>query len=193
MEQTLLEKLQNAKRYHGAEFICFFNNGEIKEDDLFNARRIKEAKDPQAFDLISEVLYKATESYARNYDFDRIDMDLQLGLIYKARDVEDGKIIDHREPIPGIVRIYTGHVNSYLDGEQTNKNDYYRYGLGRQSFISFNQLMKAIKKSGLDYIGPETFEELKEQILLGEPFDIKISANLNEYEDTTTTKVAKLR
>ena len=193
MEQTLLEKLQKAKKYHGAELVCFFNNGMVREDDLLNARRIKEAKDPKTFDLISEVLYKATESYARNYDFDRIDMDLQLGLIYKARDVEEGKIIENREPIPGIVRIATGEVNSYLAGEQTNESNYYRYALGKQSFITFDKLMKAIQKSGLDYIGPETFEEFKEQILLGEPFDIKISANLNEYEDTTTTQVTKSR
>ncbi len=193
MEETLLEKLKKAKKYHGAEFICFFNNGKVREDDLINAKRIQEAKDPKTFDLISEVLYKATESYAQRYDFDSVEMDLELGLIYKARDVEDGTIIENREPIPGIVRIYTGSITSYLDGEQTSGRDYYRYGFGKQSFITFKQLMKAIQESGLDYTGPETFEEFKEQILQGKPFDIKISANLNEKEDTKPTQRTKTR
>lgn len=193
MEQTLLEKLQKAKKYHGSEFVCFFNNGEIREDDLSSSRRIKEAKNPKIFELVADVLYNATESYARSYDFDRIDMNLELGLIYKSEDVENNQVKENSEPIPEIVRIYTGTVNSYLGEEQTNESNYYRYGLGRQSFIAFKQLMKAIEKSGLNYFGPKTFEEFKEQILSKEPFDIIISANLNENKDINSTQIIKTR
>ena len=193
MEQALLEKLKKAKKYQGAEFICFFNNGKVREDDLRSARRIKEAKDGKSFELISEVLYNATESYARNYDFDCVDMNLELGLIYKSEDVENNQIKENGEPIPGIVRIYTGSVNSYLNGEQTNERDYSQYGLGRQGFITFHQLISNIKKSGLDYIGPKSFEEFKKKTQRGEPIDIKISANLNEKEKINAICVTKTR
>ena len=140
-----------------------------------------------------EIFCNATDSYARDYDFDDIQMGLELGLIFDQADIKDGSIKENAQPVKDIVRYYTGSVNCYQDGRQTNTIDYGHYGRGRQNFVSFKGLMEQIKQSGLQYTGPETFEEFEEQILVGEPFDITISANLNEKQSTTTTQKSRLR
>ena len=50
-----------------------------------------------------------------------------------------------------------------------------------------------LKKSGLVYLCPRTFEEFKEKILSGESFDIMLSADLEEKEKTKQKQFLKRR
>ena len=43
--------------------------------------------------------------------------------------------------------------------------------------------MSNVSNSGLEYTGPNSFEELKERILNNEKFDISLIASLKEKED----------
>ena len=76
-----------------------------------------------------------------------------------------------------IVRYRTGSMTSYTDDKQTNDTDWGRY-YNCEGYVSFKQLMSSIKKSGLAYTGPTTFEEFKQRILSGETFDITLLADL---------------
>lgn len=184
MEQSLIDRLKDAKREYETEFVCFFNDGEVRTDEKYSAKRIHEFKSFDEFQAISGVMCKATESYARYFDFDNIDFHLLLGLIFNKKDVdENNQVQPNSQPIQNIVRYYTGSVESSLNGEPTNKWDYDRIGCGRQGFISFNQLIALIQSSGLDYTGPESFEEFQKRILSGETFDIKLSADLKPKEE----------
>lgn len=192
LEKTLIDRLKEAKKEYETEFVCFFNDGKVRTDEKFSAKRIREFKSFDEFEAIEDVLCKATESYARNFDFDNIDMHLLLGLIFNREDVDDNNQVKAgSNPIPNIVRYYTGNIDSSLDGKKTNIWDY--TGFGRQSFISFNQLIALIQNSGLDYTGPESFEEFKQRILAGETFDILLSADLKPKEnvDTNTNEFTK--
>ena len=184
LEKSLVEKIKEAKKEHENTFTCFFNNGKVEIEEYYSAKRITEAQEPKQFKSIEDVFTKAAETYARHYDFDRMDMNLLLGLIFNSKDVdENNQRKSNAKPIPGIVRFYTGSVKSYLAGEQTNTIDYNDYGIGRQSYTDYNQLLKAIQKSGLQFTGPKSFEEFQERILSGEVFDIILSANLNQKEE----------
>ena len=111
-------------------------------------------------------------------------MKLLLGLIFDPKDIdENNKIREDAEPVHNIVRYYTSSVTSQLDGEKTNSIDYEQYGVGRQGYINFNQLVSLIKKSELEYNGPETFKEFEERILIGKPFDITVSANFKKKDE----------
>ena len=190
MEKSLIERLKEAKKEYETEFVCFFNDGKVRTDEKYSAKRIREFKSFDEFKAIEDVFCKATESYARNFDFDNIDMHLLLGLIFKKEDIDDN---NQRKagsnPIQNIVRYYTGEIDSFLDGEKSNKWDY--TGYGRQSFISFNQLIALIQNSGLEYTGPKSFEEFQKRILAGETFDIKLSADLKPKEERKVESFTK--
>lgn len=184
MNKKFLESLKELKSSFDTAFVCFFNTGEVRTDEIFCAERIKDAKNPNEFKTIQDTMYRATRSYARECDFDSINMNLDLGLIFSPSDVDEkNNLKEGATPMEGVVRYYTGETTSYLDGERTNGMDYGRYGTTSQGYIGFNHLMTGIKKSGLSYTGPTSFEEFKERILNGEKFKISLFADLKPIEE----------
>ena len=191
MGNTFLERFEAAKNEDKDAHVCFFNDGKVRKDKESTARRIRDAHKPEEYWAIEDTLLGAAKSYIHDAEFDTIDMDLMLGLIYDRRSLINERIIGDAKPIRGIVRYYTGSIKSYLDGKQTNEHDYYEYGVGRQGYIDYNFLLKALKESKLDFTGPESFQEFEECILRGEPFDIKVSASLLSKKKTQTDQVTK--
>lgn len=183
MKERLIDKMIQAKNDHGIAYVNFFNNGEVKKDERNRTTLLKYANEASAFDSIEETLYNSTESCCREYDLDTMEMTLLLGLIYNGQDVdENDQLLENAEPMKDIVRFYTGEVNSYLDNEKTNTYDYGRIN-GRQGYINYNVLLNQVKKNGLTFNGPESFEEFKEKILAKEPFDINLTATLIPTEE----------
>ena len=181
MEKAFIKELRNAKEKHNDKLVEFFNDGKVQKEKIGELDRIKLAKTFDKFYLITDAMSEATESYGYDYDFDTITINLNLGLIYDIDDVdENNQIKENAKPMNGMLRFYTGDVNSYLDGEKTNG---YTYDYGRQGYITFNQLTSSIKKCGLEYNGPKSFEELKNRILNNEVFDITLTASLKEPEE----------
>ena len=190
MEKTLLERLKEVRKDYDVAHVCYFNDGKVRKDENYSAKRINHIDSKEQFKAIEDVLASATSSYARSYEFDTINMNLLLGLIFNQSDVdENDQVKENAQPINGVVRYYTGSVKSFSEGKQTNPIDYGEYGPGRQGYISFDKLMKFIEASGLTYVGPETFEELKEQILAGNKFPIFVSAELTQKE--TSNQITK--
>ena len=184
MEKTLLKRMQESKANHGVAFFNYMNNGDVYKDEFYMTKNLELSKEKFRYDLVGETFYDAVESCARHYDFDTVTMDLYLGLVYKAEDHdENGNLKSDAEPLNNIVRFYTADVNCYLDGEQTNDYNYGRMH-SRQSFIDYDLLVKTTRKNGLIFNGPETFEEFKEAIKSGEPFNINVEASLLPKEDT---------
>ncbi len=180
MDKSFIEELREAKHEYDTVLVNFFNDGKTRTDERYMYKYLEKADKSDEFYLITETMKDTTKMYSHGYDFDTIKMNLLLGLIYDANDVDENKQIkENTNPVDGVIRFYTGEVHSYLDDEKTNK---YVYDYGRQGFIKFDKLMSNIKKTGLEYDGPESFEELKERILNEEVFDITLSANLEKKE-----------
>ena len=186
MEKSAIERLREAKKEHEVALVSFFNNGKVRKDENYMVKHMDNIDDKKEFDGIMNVFCNVTDSYARHYDFDDVKMGLELGLIFRAEDIQDGVIKENAQPVKDIVRYYTGTISSFQDGKQTNTIDFSEVLMGRQSFASFKGLISAIKRSGLQYTGPETFEEFEEQILVGEPFEISLTANLGTKSSTDT-------
>ena len=180
---SLLDDLREVKHGYDTEYVCYFNDGSIKKDGKKSSERIKEAGNKNEFDNIARYLKGATDLFSNRFEFDTVKMELLLGLVYDSKDVDDEKRSEDAEPVDGVVRYYTYHTNCYENGKQQNTIDYYEIS-GHQNFIKYDNLVKAIKKSGLDYNIPETFEEFKDQILVGEPFEVSVSANFKEKEES---------
>lgn len=178
MKKSLLERMQESKDKHGVAYMSVFNHGNVRVDENYMIPMMKYANDADAFDTIGDVLYSVNESYARDYDFDTLTLGLELGLIFDGKDIDENRHIDpNAEPLDGVVRYYTMEAACYLDGEKTNKFDMGQLK-GRQGFINYARLLKSAQQNGLTFNGPKSFEEFKEQILVGEPFDISLTASL---------------
>ena len=185
MEKSLLEKLVEAKHENDTAIVEFFNTGKIREDENYMIKYLNNIDNDNSFSRIESALINSIGSYSRHYDFDSINLDLELGLIFKVEDVIDKKhITTNAQPIDGIVRFYTGSVQSILNGKQTNDIDFGEICHSKQGFIVFDELMNKIKNSGLEYNGPQTFEELKSRIMNDEKFNISLRANLVENTKT---------
>lgn len=181
----LTDKLIELKRDREIKNINFFNDGTTSKDELGFVRNVSYKN---GFAGISSTLENAVESYSMDSDcdFDLIEMNLLLGLIYDKNDVdENGQIIEGSSPKENIVRFYTGSVKSYLEGKQTNRADYYKYGVGRQGFVLYDELLKRVKEENLIFNGPANFEDFKRLVLSKKPFDISVKAVLEREKPMT--------
>jgi hypothetical protein len=188
MSENILDKMIKAKKDHETAQVVFFNTGAIKTEDNGSARRIYRIDNVEQIRGIETVLCDATNFFARGYEFDSINMGLDMGLIYDVNAVgEDNKVRPNAKPVDGIVRYYIGSINCFKDGNQTNKIDYGEIAPTRQGYIDFDKFISVIEGSGLDYNGPKTFDTFKEMILSGEQFDISLNADFKEKEQTVET------
>ncbi len=184
MDETLLEKVLEAKKSHETALVGFFNDGKIRKDDNSNAKRVSEASQDYSYYCIGDLLCDATASYARETDIDCVSLGLSVGLLFNKADVDDNNMInENAQPLSDIVRYYTFDFNGYLNGKNIGCDYVSRYMPGRQGFVNYNKLVATVKKGGLKFEGPETFEEFKDAILSGEKFDIVVSADLKEKEE----------
>ena len=179
MKKSVFEQLEDVKEKSLIANVNFFNNGSITKDDRGLAENLKNREFSKSFDDISSVLVEAAYRYSNNkYEFDSIKMNMLFGLIYDVNDVDkDNNIKENATPNDKMVRYYTNSIKSYLDGERTNALDYGEYGVSRQGVINYDQLVKFVYENGLEFNGPQSFEELKNAILSKEKFDISIGAD----------------
>lgn len=185
MGRSMLERLKALRASYEVDAVCFLNDGSVKTD-----RKSSKAIDNlYSFDRIKDTFYDAVRVYSEKTDFDSADMQLLLGLVYSSSDVdEEYKIKENAEPMKDVVRFYTGKINSYLGDEKVNDRN---FDWPSNGYISFRSLMSLIKRSGLEYTGPESFDELKERILAGETFEIKVTADLKKEKGKSLVKRAK--
>ena len=182
-EKNLLEEIQEAKIANEIGHVCFFNTGEVQKETRDYASHAKdEWRLDDSLRNVGHTLTDATKSYATRFSFDTIQMDLKMGLVYNAKDVdEQNNIKEGAQPLDGIVRYYTGSVRSYLDGEQTNDRDYAEYGVfNYQGYVNYNKLVARLKKGGVEFNGPKSFNEFKEALAAGEPFRMLVTASLTK-------------
>ena len=191
MEKSLIEKMIEAKHDHDIVLVEVFNNGKYKYIPQYATKPLEDVDNYNSFNQIERYFCDATESYARHYDFDSINLNLQIGIIYDVNDIVNDTVKEGAEPLDEIVRFNTGSVKSYLNNKKTNIMDYEDYGFSQQGFIKFDKLMSSIESSGLQYNGPKSFDELKTKILNGEKFDITLSANLKTKEEEMSKEPRK--
>ena len=189
MNKTLLERMKESKDKHGVAFIGVFNDGKVRIDENYTAERIQYADESFAFNHIDEVMYDINESFAREYKFDSMKLGLSLVLLFDGKYADENqKLSEDAEPVDNIVRYYTMGASCYLDGEKTNKIDYGQIR-SRQGFINYDRLVNSAEENGLSFNGPRTFEEFKEMILQGEPFDISLGAVLSDEKEQQQAQV----
>ncbi len=185
MDKTVLERLKETRIARNIAHVSFFNNGVIREDEFYSAKRIQNVTDYYDFSAISYVLESNAELYGQTYPFDTVNLELELGLIFNKSDVdENNEISPIAEPVQDIVRYYTGNVFTFLDGEITNGSEFKELPSGRQGYVHYDKLKELAEKEGLLFVGPDSFEEFQEKILSGDKFSIFLSADLREKEES---------
>ena len=191
MEQTLLEKLQDARKSQEVTYMSFLSSGR-KVEDKYSA---KAKMDPYELEgMIRSIDYCFVSSasvLANKSDYDTVGMFLEMGLVYPKSELnEKEQILVGSEPVKGIARCFTGTVASYADGKEAHKlnNEYFI----RNGFVDYDKFVLAMKRNGVSYTGPETYEELERKILSGEKFDCALFANLKPKKEETVKVVSPI-
>ena len=159
--------------------------------EVQNTSKQSNTNDEDQFDDIGKYIYGVNESYSRECDYDTLNIDMAVGLLFSEKELDENqKLKDDAEPINGIVRYHSSKSTCYLNGEEVKTID---WGIikATDGFINYDLLVKSVEENGLVFNGPKTFEEFKEHILVGEPFDITISASLNQKEKETQYRKRK--
>lgn len=188
MNKTLLEELKEASVSNYPAYVEFYNNGLIRHEERGADKRMTSIEKSIAMDRIKYVFTSGAENYAKKCSFDSISLNLEIGLLFNEKDVVDDKPVLNAEPVNGIIHCYTGSLTSYLNGEKSNETEYYHYNT--QGFVNYETLVSEMKENGLSFVGPETFDELKEKIMDGNIFDIRLDANLKEEKTLEENNVA---
>lgn len=183
MPEDLMKKILEASKKENNQYVSFFNDGTVQRDEKSYFDSVMTSG---AFAAIGDTIYSAAKSYSKYGEFDTINMDMKLGLVYDGKYVnEDNTLKANAKPLTNVVRYYTGSIKSFMDEEQTNERDFYTYGLNRQGFMNYNDVVKQIRKEGLTFNGPVNYDEFKRAILNGEVFDVNIEANLKKEKSLT--------
>ena len=178
MNKKLLEQMKEKQKEHEIAYVIFYNDGTIGTEEYgFKNKLDTERLFPFQTKMIMEQFGDGIADYAKDFSFDTVCMDLT--------DVDGiNHIKEGAKPIKNIVRYYTSSINSYLDGNQTNTRDFTKHHWEVQGFVNYNKLVSSIKKGGLDFIGPISFEEFKNAINDNKQFDIIVSAYLDNKNKT---------
>lgn len=190
MDKTILQELREARTSNEDAYIIFYNNGESTVEKRWCEQKMGEYELEYSIRRIGMHLKDIAECFAKDYSYDTIAIGIDMGLIYNKADViEDNKIPENKEPLKDIVRFSTKRPECFLNDEKTNTYEY--NGYDKIGFVNYNTFVKEMKKNGLDYDGPETFEELKNKILTGENFDINLVASLTDTKDNVVVEDIK--
>ena len=183
MGDSLLDRVMKAKKDYEIGQVIIFNTGDVRTETNQFAQKMDNIYDRVELEMIMRDFCGATGSYARDCSFDTMKMALDLGLIYRAEDLdENNKVKGNAKPVNGIVRYYEGKFDSYLDGQKTNERDYGEYHYTTQGYIHYDKLVRALSGTGVEFTGPKSFEEFKKAIQAGEIFDISLVADLKKKE-----------
>lgn len=187
MDQTLKNKILLIQKNKSIAYVNFLNDGTITKDEYSESERLNRVNSPYWVGSVKELFCEAAQRCVYKCDFNNINMDMLIGLVYNVENIdENDKIKEGAKPINNVVRFYTGDITSYLDGKETHRietNNNYSYMWKRNSYLNYSEFVSLLEKEGITYNGPKSFKELKEAILSGEKFDIKLSIDLKEKTD----------
>ena len=168
MSKRLLDNLQEMKNNQGCNYVSFFNNGITRKDDYNLEKDIRWVDYSDSYYGVTSTLCSAIEKSIGDNDFDTVNMEVMLGLIYETSELdENGQITAKSKPVKNVVRYYTGPITC------------------------FNKFISGSRDDGFIVDAPRSFEQFKRAILSGEPFDINISAKFKTKEKSDVKKFVK--
>ncbi|MBQ3297546.1 MAG: hypothetical protein IJG97_01935 [Bacilli bacterium] len=192
MSKRLLDNLQEMKNNQGCNYVSFFNNGITRKDDYNLEKDIRWVDYSDSYYGVTSTLCSAIEKSIGDNDFDTVNMEVMLGLIYETSELdENGQITAKSKPVKNVVRYYTGPITCLLDGEKANDYDYDRNIYRSQGVLKYNKFISGSRDDGFIVDAPRSFEQFKRAILSGEPFDINISAKFKTKEKSDVKQFVK--
>ena len=168
MDKSLKERLLELRKDRSVDKVYFYNDGTRNTDEYWATKRLNNICNRWECKYIKEVFYDNVKKCTYFHDFDYVTMDLLIGLVYDANDVdENNNIKENAKPLDDIVRYYTDVTRCYLNNEQQNPEERHWHVTGGQGFAKYSELVKSLsREDGLTYNGQETFQELKEALII---------------------------
>ena len=177
--ENLRDELLKLRTNKQIVYYRLFKNGDIVPETREFAKDLTKLDRENVVGVLEYVLTDALKKYSYKSDFDFVDMKLNAGLVYDAKDIEYGNRIKmNARPYDDIACFKVASITSYFNGEQSNAFDYVEENFGYSGLMLYNETLKELREHGLTFEGPETYEDLKNAILYGQDFDIDITMDL---------------
>ena len=177
--ENLKEELLKLRTKKQIVYYQMFKNGQIIPETREFARDLTKIGNENTVGVLEYVLTEALKRYSYKSDFDFVDMRLNAGVVYDAKDIEDGKIRMNARPYDNIACFKVDSITSYLNGEQSNGFEYVAEHGGYSGLMLYNEVVKELRERGFNFEGPETFEDLKNAVLYGQDFNLDITMDLS--------------
>lgn len=191
LDKTWLEELKEASISNEPAYVEFYNNGKVRREEHLVDKRMDYLGQDETLRSIRFIFKDGAEAYARKCSYDKISLGLEVGLMFHKEDVGPENTLKEGAKPLDLVHCYTGEITSYLAGEKSNDEDFYKYSL--QGFVKYDKLVSEIKKNKLEFDGPQDFEEFKARILNGENFNISLVADLRDKKEVEKVEPKKLK
>ena len=181
MEKTIKDEIVETIDNQTIKYVNIFNDGSTVQDNKNFAKCLNEKSIKNSISIIEQRFLSAAKYYIRHSEeFDNLSMDIKLGLIFDREDVENGSLRRGAKPLDDIVRYVAKNIDSYLNEEKSKLMNYGEIYGDEMGYVNYNELVSCIQNQGLEFNGPETFEDFKTAILTGQIFDISVSASFKE-------------
>lgn len=179
--------LLNIKETLKTEYISFFNDGTITED---NGEYVLSSMNDGlngTCSYIDRFLKDGTRAMTllSSADYDELNFTFKMGIIYNQNTLgNNNQILPTSKYLNDKVRYYTDAVEAYKDGVlvatiQSNEM------MGYQGFTDYNKLVKSCKKEGITLMGPNSFEELKDIVTNNRQEKISLLVDFKKELDKT--------
>lgn len=121
------------------------------------------------------------------YQIEGLNFGMDIGILYDAEDVCDGKVIEGAKPIDQLIYYCSKNLDLYTEDDKLDSEAYNNYRVRHYGFMNYSDFIAKAKEEGFTYEGPKTFDELVAKINNGEPFDINLFIGLYQDEKNITS------
>ena len=193
MERTIGEKIVDLKRENEIGFIVFYNDG-TKESIPY--KEIGEMEDTGVFIgsiKLGRIFLDTAKENNRFWNFNQMNMDIKLGLVYKKEDVfPDYRLKPNAKPVDEIVSYYINNIRLAYNGVKGKTVSHKKIGYGNSGYLNYESTIKNLKEEGISFDGPESFNEFANRITNGEIFDVNYYFDFVEKKEENKKLTKKL-
>ncbi|MBP5683774.1 MAG: hypothetical protein J6X02_00780 [Bacilli bacterium] len=184
--KSFIDQIADTRKGNEIAYVNYFNDGVIRNDTYTNTKDMYFRSGWSVVGTIEHNLKRCGELIRKSSDFDYLELNLLIGLMYNPDDYEkNGQSIEGLIP-SDTVRVLSKELCGYLNDEKLKLDEFWDSTLAFNLYVNYNDLVEELTKEGVPYNGPKSFDELKEKITTGEPFEIKTYIDLRKKEQVVS-------
>ena len=183
--KSFIDQIIEIRKDTEVSYVNYFNDGVVREDKYSDSKEINSVSTWSLSNKIRYTLERLGELLRLKSDFDYLELNLLVGLMYNPKDYEkNGNSFEGLTPY-NTIRVFSKELCGNINGKKLSLDKTWNSILQFSGYAEYDELVKTLNEEGIPFNGPKSFEELKTKITTGEPFEIKAYVDLRKKEVTS--------